>query len=388
MRNRENAIMIQRTSYLSQIKKNFKVTRIVGLLGPRQCGKTTLAKEYQKLENLKVQYFDLENPVDLEQLRNPIFIFKNIKGLVIIDEIQRLPELFPSLRYIHDENPEITFLILGSASRDLIRQSSESLAGRIGYIEVSPFDLNEVGPSEKLLLRGGFPASFLAQKEEESYLWRRHYVRSYLEQDIPALGFASNSELIFRFWSMLSHYHGQIFNSSEIATSLMISRSSVHHYLDILKGTFMVRVLMPWFENIKKRQIKSPKIYFRDSGLFNYFLGIETNDDILKSPKLGALWEGFALENIITHLKAASNECYFWGTHNQAELDLLVFQKGQRLGFEFKYADAPRLTKSMNIALQDLHLDTLTIIYPGEKDYQICDRIFVTGLENYMRKDH
>lgn len=376
--------MIERTEYLTLIKKNFKVTRIVGLLGPRQCGKTTIAKQYQNQEKLKTHYFDLENPTDLEQLQNPVLIFKHMEGLIIIDEVQRLPELFSSLRYIHDTHPNLRFLILGSASRELIHQSSESLAGRIGYIEVSPFNLTEVGHAQKLLLRGGFPSSFLAETDEESYLWRRHYVRSYLEQDIPALGFISNPALIFRFWSMLSHYHGQIFNASEIATSLMVSRSSIYNYLDILKGTFMIRVLMPWFENIKKRQIKSPKIYFRDSGLFNYFLGIETEENILKSPKLGALWEGFALENILTHLQVEANECYFWGTHNQAELDLLVFQKGKRLGFEFKYTDTPRLTKSINIAFQDLKLDMVTIIYPGEKSYQISDKIFVTGLEAFM----
>jgi len=377
--------MIQRPAYIALIAKSFQITRLVALLGPRQCGKTTIAKQYQKSCDLRSHYFDLENPVDLEQLRNPVLTLKHLTGLIIIDEIQRLPDLFPFLRYIHDENPDISFLILGSASRDLLRQSSESLAGRISYIEVSPFNVDEVAPASILFLRGGFPSSFLAKDDELSYLWRRNYVRTYLEQDLPSLGFTSNAELIFRFWSMLTHYHGQVFNGAEISTSLMVSRTSVTHYLSILKGTFMIRILTPWFENIKKRQVKSPKIYFRDTGILNYFLGLEKESDILKSPKLGAIWEGFAMENIITHLGADPHECYFWGTHNQAELDLLVFKNNRRLGFEFKYADAPKLTKSMKIVQDDLRLDDLIVIYPGTKSYSLSDTISVHGLENYVK---
>lgn len=379
---------MQRLLFLKQLETAFKVHNITALLGPRQCGKTTLAKQYcAKIpEFSKAAYFDLENPTDLERLKNPKLAFEPLTGLIVIDEIQRRPDLFPVLRYIHDENPDKRFLILGSASRDLIHQSSESLAGRIGYLEVTPFLANELQEIDmkNLWLRGGFPRSFLASDNDISYTWRRDYVRTYLEQDIPALGINIPAENIRRFWMMLSHYHGQVLNSSELAGSLGFSRQTITKYLDLLAATFMVRVLKPWFVNIKKRQIKNPKIYLRDSGIFHYFLNIKDQSSLLTSPKLGASWEGFALEQVVQGLRADIHECYFWGTHNRAELDLLVIKDGKKLGFEFKFHDAPKITPSMKIALEDLELDKLTVIYPGTVTYLLNKDIEVIGLTKFL----
>lgn len=285
----------------------------------------------------------------------------------MIDEIQRRPELFPILRVLVD-NPvkKYQFLILGSASRDLIHQSSETLAGRIGYIELPPFSLCEIHEPLKLLLRGGYPRSFLAETDEDSFLWLKDYISTFLERDLRMLGFENIAPLgMYKFWMMLCFYHAQLVNNAEISKSLMISRPMALRYLDVLAGTFMIRVLQPWHENIKKRQVKTPKIYFRDTGIFNYLMAINSLDDILRNPKVGALWEGFALEQIITCLQIRSEHCYFWATHNDAELDLLIFKGNRKIGFEFKYSDSPKITKSMHIAIEDLQLEHLFIIFPG-----------------------
>ena len=270
---------------------------------------------------------------------------------------------------------------MGSASRDLIRQSSESLAGRIGYIELPPFTLFEVKDSNKLLIRGGFPRSYLSTSEEDSFLWREGYISTFLERDIPSFGFDVPAQLMRRFWMMLCFYHGQIFNASEIANSLMISDKTVTRYLDILAGTFMIRILQPWYENIKKRQVRRPKIYFRDSGIFNALASIRDLSELYKNPKIGALWEGFALEEVINCLQLNSNDCYFWSTHGDAELDLFTFKNGKRLGFEFKYTDAPKITRSMNIALEDLKLDHLYLIFPGDREFPLTEKVTACGLE-------
>jgi predicted AAA+ superfamily ATPase len=309
-----------------------------------------------------------------------------LEGLIIMDEIQRRPDLFPTLRYIHDEHPTKKFLILGSASKDLIRQSSESLAGRISYIEVTPFLALEMLLEQKLLWnRGSFPRSCLALNDQSSYNWRHDYVKTYVEQDIPAFGINISPETLRRFWFMIAHYHGQIFNGLEISKSLMISSPTARSYLDLLSATFMVRILKPWFANIKKRQIKTPKIYIRDSGMFHYLMDIRDSASLLTSPKIGASWEGFALEQIIQKLRADPNDCYFWGTHNQAELDLLIVKGDKKIGFEFKYQDAPKLTPSMKIAFEDLRLNQLTVIYPGSIAYSLTDNIRVIGLEEFLR---
>lgn len=376
---------MQRPKYIEEIELQFRVHSVCAILGPRQVGKTTLAKMYIE-KHFKGQsiFFDLENPGDLARLDNPMLALSRISNkLIVIDEIQRRPELFPVLRVLADDTEKgYKFLILGSASRDLIRQSSETLAGRIGYIELMPFSLDEVEDSERLWVRGGFPRSYLAVDTQESNLWRQSYISTFLERDIPNLGFQIPAAQMRRFWQMLSHYHGQIFNSSEIARSLAISDHTVRRYLDILVGTFMVRQLSPWFENLGKRQVKSPKVYFRDSGILNALVGIHTESEMLSFPKLGAYWEGFALEEIVRKSSARSEDCYFWATQNGAELDLLIFQERKRLGFEIKYSERPRITPSMKIALSDLKLDHLYVVYPGVEVFPLSDQITAYGLQS------
>ena len=378
--------MIKRTKLIQQIQDSFEVNRIVCLLGPRQCGKTTIARTLWAQDNKTINdagYFDLESPVDLESLVNPELALKPLKGLIIIDEIQRRPDLFPFLRYLHDQHLDQKFLILGSASRELINQSSESLAGRITFIEITPFNLNEIDSIENLWIKGGFPKSYLL-KDKLSMDWRKDYVRTYIEHDLGALGLNFDPNILRKMWFMMANYHGQIFNFSELANSLGISSPTVKRYLSYLEASFMVRVLSPWFENITKRQVKSPKIYFKDSGILHYFLGIHDENALRLSPKIGASWEGFALEQICRILQADNQECFFWATHNDAELDLLILKNGKKIGFEFKYSDAPKLSPSMKIALETLKLDELHVIYPGEKSYALTEKVRVIGLKDYI----
>lgn len=380
---------MDRPYYLDQINFQFRIHSVCGLLGARQVGKTTLSKQYAKMYE-KIHLFDLEDPFDLARLENPLLALRNLNAsnpsksgsvpnLIVIDEIQRRPDLFPVLRVLVDESPH-RLLILGSASRDLLQQSSETLAGRIGYIELPPFSVDEV-PDQKLLwVRGGFPQSYLAEFALESYAWRQSYITTFLERDIPMLGFNIPPLHIRRFWMMLAHYNGQILNSSEIGKSLTISNHTVRNYIEILSGTFMVRILQPWFENISKRQVKSPKVYIRDSGLLHALLGIQDYDHLLVFPKLGASWEGFALEEIIKRYHATPEECYFWATQSGAELDLLIVKDGKRIGFEFKHTDYPKITPSMRIALETLHLDHLYVITPHEKSFAMDEKITAQGL--------
>ncbi len=381
-------IKMDRPYYLHKIKLLNDQFPAVCLLGPRQVGKTTLAKLYagsRQMDYDNIYLFDLENPQHLSMLKEPQIALGSLQGLIIIDEIQRKPELFPLLRVLIDQqNQKQRWLILGSASRDLLRQSSESLAGRIAYLEIQPFSYQEVHEWERLWLRGGFPGSYLATSNDGSIEWRKQYVKTFLEQDIPNLGITIAPLNLRRFWMMLAHYHGNILNVEELSRSLSINNKNIRYYLDVLTNTFMIRQLQPWWENISKRQVKSPKIYFRDSGLLHYLLSIEDQHQLIYHPKLGASWEGFALEEIIRCHRVDPEDCFFWATHQQAELDLLLFQKGKRLGFEFKYADAPILTKSMKIAFDDLHLDELTIIYPGETNYKLTEKIQVVGLTQFL----
>ena len=383
--------MIPRTYYLKAIENAFKTHPVVALLGPRQCGKTTLAREYLGkpiLREVKARYFDLEAPSDLVALQQPQLILEANPGLIVIDEIQRLPNIFPLLRVLCDKRPrEHQFLILGSASQELIQQSSESLAGRIAYIEVSPFHLFEVHDATRLHQRGGFATAYLADSETDANFWLENYIRNFLERDIPQLGFKIPSMTMRRFWTMLAHYHGNILNSSEIARSMAISDHSVRHYLDILSGTFMVRQLMPWHENILKRQIKRPKIYLRDSGIFHRLMGIDNAEQLWGHPKNGASWEGFALEEILACYPLAQNNAYFWGVHNEIELDLLLFHGGKRIGFEFKFSDAPTFTHSMKKSCELLNLDHLTVIYPGKSQYLLAENIHVIGLEQFVNEN-
>lgn len=375
---------MKRLQFLEKISFQYKIHSVCGLLGPRQVGKTTLAKQYaQDIPN--TYFFDLENPFDLSRLENPMLTLSGIQSdLIVIDEIQRRPDLFPILRVLVDEKPR-KFLILGSASRDLLQQSSETLAGRIGYIELTPFSISETEEHKKLWLRGGFPNSYLSESDKESYGWRQAYISTFMERDIPNLGFNIPAAQMRRLWMMLAHNHGNVLNMAEIGKSLGITNHSVRKYVDILAGTFMVRLLEPWFENINKRQIRSPKIYIRDSGLLHTLLGIQSDNELQEYPKLGASWEGFALEEIIKKYQAQPEECFFWGTQGGAELDLLIIKDGKRIGFEVKYTDTPKITKSMLIALQDLNLDHLYVINPNNATFPLADKITAEGLEIFCK---
>lgn len=375
--------LLNRQVYLDKVNYYLGVQPICAILGARQVGKTSLARQFAEQYSGEVEFFDLENPTHLATLETPMLTLSQYPNcLVVIDEIQRRPDLFPILRVLVDDpERDFKFLILGSASRDLIRQSSETLAGRIGYIDLPPFTLNDVDDASRLLIRGGFPRSYLAQTDQKSFSWREEYVRTFLERDLPSFGFDVPAELMHRFWMMLCFYHGQQFNAHEVAHSLMIADKTVRRYLDILADTFMVRILQPWFENIKKRQVRGFKIYFRDSGIFNTLAGNHSLAELAKSPKIGALWEGFALETVINCLQFRSDECYFWATQNDAELDLLAFKNGKRFGFEFKYTDSPKMTKSMGIALNDLGLEHLYVIFPGDIYFPMSEKVTGCGLD-------
>jgi len=380
--------MMQRTYFLNLLSKAFEIHPIVVLLGPRQCGKTTLAKQFEIGDRAgfsEAHYFDLEKPTDLGRLANPYLYLSQLKGLIILDEIQTQPSLFPILRSLADEaSVDRKFLLLGSASTVLIQNVSESLAGRVNYFELSPFSLQEVGEKnlDKLWLVGGFPRAFLSSNFETSFSWLEAYIRSFLEQDIPNLGIRIPAAELRRFWLMLTHNHAQIFNASELGKSLGLNHKTIRNYLDILTGTFMIRELPAWHENISKRQVKSPKIYFRDTGILHSFLGVNSNLELHGHIKCGASWEGFALEQVIKGQGARMGEYYFWSTQHGAELDLLILKNGKRFGYEFKFSEAPKVTKSMRVALEDLKLDRLEIIYPGPHTYVLDEKIQVRSLQN------
>lgn len=368
---------IIRSKSIGLLKERLKNFPAVAIIGPRQCGKTTLARQFSRGWKGSKHLFDLEDPSHLARLDEPMLALEDLRGLVVIDEIQRRPDLFPVLRVLVDRKEDVRFLILGSASRDLLAQSSETLAGRISYIELTGFttELIPAKQHKKLWVRGGFPLSFLARGDEESFIWRKEFVSTFLERDIPALGFRIPANTLRRFWTMLAHYHGQRFNASEIGRSLGFSDTAIRHHLDILAGTFMIRQLKPWITNTKKRLVKSPKVYFRDTGILHSLLAIKSMDDIAAHPRLGASWEGFALEQFISHLALTDDEVYFWGVHSGAELDL-VFQRGERLyGVELKYADAPRVTSSIKNAMKDLDIEKLWVVHPGKESFPLGKNI-------------
>ena len=377
-------MFIPRPTVIAQIVRLLAIHPIVALLGPRQCGKTTVARMIG--EQQSAIYFDLENPVDVRRLAAPLTVLEALTGLVVIDEVQRRPDLFELLRVLVDRphNPA-RFLLLGSASPQLVRGVSESLAGRIGFVDLSGFDLTEVDAAQRdrLWLRGGLPRSFLADDDSASLIWRQGFVRTFLERDIPQLGITIPAETLRRFWMMVAHYHGQIWNAAEFGRSLGASEATARRYLDILAGAYMVRVLPPWFENIAKRQIKSPKIYIRDSGILHGLLQLGALSEVQSHPKLGASWEGFAIEQTIRLLD--TRDAYFWATHSGAELDLVVHVGGKRYGFEIKYADAPGMSRSMQVAVHDLALDHLWVIYPGRHEYALDERVSALPLDALPR---
>jgi len=373
---------VPRDGYRRQIEASLAQFPVTALLGPRQCGKTTLAVS---LAARPEAYFDLEDPLDLARLEAPRQALGALEGLVILDEIQRRPELFPLLRVLADrEDRPARFLVVGSASLDLVKGVSESLAGRVGFVDLSGFDATEVGFDrlDALWLRGGLPSSFLAESDEASLRWRQEFIRTFLARDIPQLGISVPAEQLYRFWLMVAHYHAQPWNASEIAGSLGVSYKTAQRYLDVLTGAFMIRALPAWSENLGKRVRKAAKIYLRDSGIFHALLRIKSRTELRAHPKLGASWEGMALEHVLRVLRAEPGEAFSWATHGGAELDLLLARGERRWGFEVKYADAPRTTKSMRVALDDLRLERLFVVYPGEKDYALDDRIQVLALRN------
>ena len=375
--------LVERTRHFEELTGLLSRHPVLSILGARQVGKTTLARQLAARVEGPVSFFDLEDPTDQARLAEPMLALRDLRGLVVIDEVQRSPELFPILRVLADRmEPLARFLILGSASPDLLRQSSESLAGRIYYYELGGFDLDEVGVAEheRLWLRGGFPRSFLAGTDSGSSEWRRGFVRTFLERDLPALGIQIPPETLRRFWTMIAHYHGQVWNGEELARAFGVTGSTVRRYLDLLTSALVLRQLPPWHENLSKRQIKSPKVYVADSGLLHTLLGLESREDVEGHPKVGASWEGFALRELIERLGARPEEVFFWGTHAGAELDLLVVRGRRRLGFELKRTASPKLTPSVRTARDDLKLERVDVVYPGQHTFSISERVRALAL--------
>jgi len=373
--------MIKRPFYINQLSRAVRRSPITALIGPRQCGKTTLARMFSEGRN--TVFFDLESQIDLNRLQNPQLMLGSLQDLVIIDEIQAMPELFRVLRVLVDRpDHKSRFLILGSASPDLVKNASESLAGRVEFVELSGFGLRETGTdqADAIWLRGGFPRSFLADSDADSLAWREGFIQTFLARDIPQLGISIPPAAMRRFWTMLAHYHGQTWNASELGRSLDLSDKTVRSYLDILTGTFMVRQLQPWYENLGKRQVKAPKIYLRDSGLLHALLSLPDFQTLHGYPRVGASWEGFAIEQALEIIRPS--QVFFWATHSGAEVDLFFIHRGQRYGIECKFSETPKTTRSMKQAMESLNLAHLWIIYPGEHAYPISKQISVWPIKN------
>ncbi len=373
--------MITRTQWHNQLAAAQKRSRIVTLVGPRQCGKTTLAREF--IDESSVNYFDLEDPVSLIRLDQPMTALGSLQGLIVIDEIQRRPELFPILRVLVDRKSfKGQFLILGSASGNLLRQSSETLAGRMETLHLHGFSLQELGMDmqQKHWLRGGFPLSYLATSEADSLAWRKNFIQTLLERDFPQWGIRTAATTLWRFWTMLAHYHGQIWNAAEFARAMSVSESTTRRYLDLLSDAFMVRQLKPWYVNMRKRQVKSPKIYIQDSGLLHQLLGIGSERELFTHPKIGASWEGYVIEEILAALQP--DEAWFWATHQGAEIDLVLRNNGEIVGVECKRTDAPRMTSSIRTALVDLKLDRVVVVYPGSKRFFLAEQVEAVPLKD------
>jgi hypothetical protein len=378
--------MIQRVRQRAAVLRALRRGRVVALVGPRQSGKTTLARSLVPARS--PNYFDLEDPRSLARLLEPMTALAPLRGLVVIDEVQRRPDLFPVLRVLADRRPlPARFLVLGSASPDLLRQTSESLAGRLETIVIGGFTPEEAGARRlpALWRRGGFPRALLALSEAASLAWRQQFVQTYVERDIPQFGVSIPTPTLLRFWTMVAHYHGGIWNAAEAARSMGVSEPTARRYLDLLSSLFLVRQLQPWHENLKKRQVKAPKVYVRDSGILHALLGIGSERELASHPKVGASWEGAAIEWVLDVLQPES--AHFWATHQGAELDLLVVRSGRRYGFEVKRQDAPTLTPSMRIALTDLRLDHLTVLYPGDEPYALAPNVSVVPMSSLVTRD-
>jgi uncharacterized protein len=376
---------MKRPHLQSDVSKAIKRSRVVALIGPRQCGKTTLLQTV--VGKRSTNYFDLEDPESLARLDEPMTALRDLRGVVAIDEVQRRPDLFPILRVLADRKPiRARFLLSGSAAPALLQQSSESLAGRLEVIEVGGFQLADLGTKniDKHWLRGGMPLAYLARSNDDSFTWRKQFIQTFLQRDLQQLGIAVAPPAMSRFWTMLAHYHGNIWSATDPAQSLGVGESTVRRYLDSLTGVLMVRQLRPWHENLGKRQVKAPKVYVRDSGLLHALLGIRTAQDLLTHPKAGASWEGYAIEEILKAVRP--DDSYYWATYQGAELDLLLFIRGKRIGIEVNRKDAPTMTPSMRSALQDLKLDRLIVAYPGERTYAISDRALAVPLPRLLQE--
>ena len=381
--------MVIRRNSFDAIRTALGRASVVVLAGPRQCGKTTLARQF--LDPDSVNYFDLESPASLARLDEPMTALEPLRGLVVIDEVQLRPELFPALRVLVDRTPSpARFLVLGSASGGLLRQTSESLAGRTERVLLGGFMANEAthyssDALARLWRRGGLPRSFLAEREADSVAWRREYIQTLLERDFPQWGVSAPAAAMGRFWAMLAHYHGQTWNAAEPARALGVRPAVVARYLDALTDAMMVRQLRPWFANIKKRQVKAPKIYIRDSGLLHQLLAIATEKALLTHPRVGASWEGFVIEQVLS--TEAYDEAFFWATHQGAEIDLVLRRGDALYGIECKFADAPRVTLSIRNALTDIGLARVAILYPGTRRFPLSDRVEAVPLEALSRGD-
>ncbi len=378
--------VIHRLIDIAMVRQALRRSPVTVLLGPRQCGKTTLARQLVPAGSLN--YFDLEDPQSLARLNEPDIALRPLRKLVVIDEIQRRPDLFPLLRVLADRRPgPARFLLLGSASPDLLKQSTETLADRLETVPLEGFRLADLGAAaqDRHWLRGGFPRAYTPRREADSVSRRRQFLQTFVERDLPQLGIRIPAMAVRRFWNMLAHYHAQTWNAAELARALAVNESTVRHYLDLLTGVFMVRQLPPWHENLGKRQVKAPKVYVRDSGLLHSLLGIADRRDLENHPKVGASWEGYAVEEVIKALQP--DETYYWATYNRAELDLLLFKKGRRIGVECKRADAPVLSPSMRIAITDLKLDHLYVVYPGERAYTLAKKVEVVPLGKFVKAE-
>ena len=361
--------MIPRRHHLEQVSLGLKQFPVLALLGPRQVGKTTLAHQVAAQWDGPTHHFDLEDPDDQARLSDPAFVLRALTGLVVLDEIQTQPQLFPLLRVLADRaDTPARFLILGSAAPELMRNTSETLAGRVTFHELGGLCLAELASDQldSLWLRGGFPRAFLADDMATSRAWREAFIRTYLERDLPQLGINLPALTLRRFWTMLGHYHAQTWNGSELSRALGVSDKTVSRYLDILEGTFMTWRLRPWHTNQGKREVKAPKVYLADTGLLHSLLGIAGQQDLLAHPKCGASWEGFALREIIRQTAAGRDEAYFWALHSGAELDLLTTHNSRRLGFEVKLTSSPKVTPSMRAAQEALELDHLYVVCHAE----------------------
>ena len=375
--------MIPRPRHEARLRRLLRQFPVVGLVGARQVGKTTLARRLAARKQGRITFFDLEDPTDEARFADPKLALESLDGLVVIDEVQHAEGLFRLLRVLVDRpSNRARFLVLGSAGPELLRQSSESLAGRIVYHELPPFRTDETGTEfiDRLWIRGGFPLSFLAADEAESATWRSAFIRTFLERDLPQLGIAVPATTMRRFWTMVAHYHGGRWNAAEVARSLGVSAPTVNSYLDALVDSLLVRKLTPWFENLKKRQVKAPKVYLTDTGLLHSLLRLNTESALLGHPGSGASWEGFAMHEVVRTLSVDWEDCYYWATHRGAEIDLLVFDGGRRTGVEFKRTSAPRMTRSMHSALTDLKLDRIFVIHPGGDRFRLHERVEAVGL--------